>query len=74
MQSQGVPSVSALEVSTKSLELTLYTLSERLTLLSSGQSPLDPASIALTADAMGKAAGALAQIKQLHWSETGVRP
>jgi len=65
-------SVSALEVAAKSLELTLVSLSEKLTFLSSGRSPVDPTSIALTAEALGKVVAALAQVKQLHWSESRV--
>jgi len=65
-------SISALGVATKSLELALHTLSERLTFLSTGQSPPDPVSIALTAEAIGKVTAALAQVKQLHWSESRV--
>jgi len=67
-------SVSALEVTAKSLELTLRALSEKLSFLSSGQFPLDPPSIAITADAIGKVTQALAQVKQLHWSESRVNP
>jgi hypothetical protein len=67
-------SVPALEVTAKSLELSLRTLSERMTFLSSGQNPLDPSSIALTADTIGKVTQALAQVKQLHWSESRVNP
>ncbi|KIM90708.1 hypothetical protein PILCRDRAFT_811167 [Piloderma croceum F 1598] len=67
-------SIFPLEVAAKSLELTLVTLSERLTFLSSGRSPVDPSSIALTAEAIGKVVAALAQAKQLHWSESRVGP
>jgi len=65
-------SVPALEVTAKSLELSLHTLSERMTFLSNGHNPLDLSSIALTADTIGKVAQALAQVKQLHWSESRV--
>lgn len=45
-----------------------------MTFLSSGQSPLDPASITLTAEAIRKVAEALAQVKQPHWSEPRLGP
>ena len=74
VQVQKNTSVSALEVTANSLEQALYTLSARLTFLSGGQSPLDPSSIALTAEAIGKVVDALARVKQLHWSENRVSP
>jgi len=59
-----------LETSARALELTLHTLSGRLTFLSSGQAMVDPSSVALTADAINKVAQALSQVKQLQWSES----
>lgn len=66
--------ISALEVAANSLELSLHTLSERLTFLSSGQSPLNAPSIAEAAEAINKVTEALAQVKRLHWSESRVPP
>jgi len=59
---------SALAASAQSLELTLTSLSDRLKMLAS--SPVvDPSLIGQTADAIAKVAQALAQVKQLQWSE-----
>src|ERR1700683_162633 len=66
--------VSALEVAANALELSLHTLSERLTFLSSGQSLLNAPSIAEAAEAINKVTEALAQVKRLHWSESRVPP
>jgi hypothetical protein len=61
--------MSALKVAAQSLELTLHTLSERLTSHCSGQAATNPETIALAADAIGRASNALSQVKQLQWSE-----
>ncbi|KII94782.1 hypothetical protein PLICRDRAFT_148974 [Plicaturopsis crispa FD-325 SS-3] len=60
---------SALDVSARSLELTLHSLSEKLTFLAGGQTLLDPSAIALTADAISKVTQALTQVKALQWNE-----
>lgn len=57
-----------MEESIQSLEVALHSLSNRLTALSSGPA-VDPTSIAVTADAIGKVAYALTQVRQLHWRE-----
>jgi len=70
-QSMGCDSsgIAGLEASTRSLELTLNALSQRLTSLAGGQVPIDPTSISQTAEAISKVTHALIQIKQLQWSE-----
>jgi len=65
-------SLYALEVAAKSLEQALHALSEQLTFLSNGQSPLNPLSITSTAEAIGKVAAALERVKKLRWSESRV--
>lgn len=63
---------SALEVSARSLEQSLLALSARLDTLSAGPI-LDTASIGQTADTIAKVSQALAQVKQLLWSELQAR-
>lgn len=63
---------SALEVSARSLEQSLLALSARLDTLSAGPI-LDTASIGQTADTIAKVSQALAQVKQLLWSEQQAR-
>ncbi|KAJ3573863.1 hypothetical protein NP233_g2135 [Leucocoprinus birnbaumii] len=55
------------------LQLSLQTLTARLTSLSSNPTFVDPASIATTADAITKVTQAISQVKQLQWSETQAR-
>ncbi|CDO74075.1 hypothetical protein BN946_scf185043.g125 [Trametes cinnabarina] len=59
--------VSALEVSARSLERSLLALSARLDSLSSG-TIVDPMPIGVTADTVAKVSQALTQVKQLLWS------
>ncbi|CAA7259684.1 unnamed protein product [Cyclocybe aegerita] len=59
---------SSLDDTARALRGSLQSLSSRLTSLSSG-SALDPASIAATADAIGKVTKALTEVRQLQWSE-----
>ena len=51
---------------TTSLEHALQGLSQRMASLTSNQSLMDPGSIAVTADAMGKVLQALVHAKQLR--------
>ncbi|KAG9317552.1 hypothetical protein JVU11DRAFT_1758 [Chiua virens] len=55
-----------LDASVQALELALGALSERLTMISTSPSLLDPPSVAATAEAIGKVAHALGQVKQLQ--------
>jgi len=59
--------LSTLDESAQGLELTLRTLSARLTLLTSGQS--DPSSIGSVADAISKVVHALGQVRQVQRAE-----
>jgi len=63
-------SLSALNVTAKSLELSLHTLSQRLIAYSTchGQAAVDSGTIGLTADAIGRTTYALSQVKQLQRS------
>jgi hypothetical protein len=61
--------MTALEVSSHSLESALHALSKRLNSLTGGQMLFDPASISQIAEAMSKVSLALGQVKQLQWSE-----
>ncbi|KZP32889.1 hypothetical protein FIBSPDRAFT_1036513 [Athelia psychrophila] len=67
-------SIPPLIMAATSLELSLHALSEKLLIMSNGTMPLDPPSIGITADAIGKVTEALAKVKQLHWSESRVGP
>ena len=58
-----------LEESSQALQLSLQSLSRWLTALSSPSTP-NLASIGETADTIGKVTTALAQIRQLQWSES----
>ncbi|EIN10698.1 hypothetical protein PUNSTDRAFT_142655 [Punctularia strigosozonata HHB-11173 SS5] len=57
---------SSLESTARSLQRSLLSLSERLELLSGGHMILDPASISQTADAIGRVAHALSEVKKLQ--------
>jgi len=57
---------ATIDASTQALELALGTLSERLSVACANTSLLDPSTVAATADAIGKVAHALAQVKQLQ--------
>lgn len=50
----------------QALELALGVLSERLAIACTNPSLLDPSSVAATAEAIGKVAHALGQVKQLQ--------
>lgn len=56
----------SLDASIQALELALGALSERLAIACSNPSLLDPPSVAATAEAIGKVAHALRQVKQLQ--------
>lgn len=56
-----------LDASVQALELALGSLSERLALTCASPSLLDPPSVAATAEAIGKVAHALGQVKQLQY-------
>jgi len=64
--------LSALAVAAQSLELTLHALSKRLTSYSTGQAVVDSGTIAVTADAIGRATYALSQVKQLQLSHSEI--
>jgi len=68
----AVPAVSVpLDASIQALELALGALSERLAMTCISPHLLDPSSVAATAEAIGKVAHALGQVKQLqHQSGT----
>jgi hypothetical protein len=67
---QSPPStLSPLEISSQSLELTLQKLSEKLLFLSSGQVPTEIGTIASIADAISRITQALTQVKQLQSSQ-----
>ncbi|KAF9247221.1 hypothetical protein BU15DRAFT_38825 [Melanogaster broomeanus] len=59
-------STVTMDAPTQALELTLGTLSERLAMACANPNLLDPSTVAVTADAIGKVAHALAQVKQLQ--------
>jgi len=61
---------NVLDETTKSLELALQSLSQRLTTISGTVTISDPMSIGQTADAMGKVAQALTQIERLREERT----
>jgi hypothetical protein len=71
-QIAAVPAVSVpLDASIQALELALGALSERLAMTCISPHLLDPSSVAATAEAIGKVAHALGQVKQLqHQSGT----
>ncbi|KAF8627162.1 hypothetical protein AX15_004482 [Amanita polypyramis BW_CC] len=69
----GAETLRALKESSESLQTTLRTLSMRLLSLSEQGTPVDPASISSTAEAMLKVTQALSQVKQLEWSERQAR-
>ncbi|KIK98758.1 hypothetical protein PAXRUDRAFT_646635 [Paxillus rubicundulus Ve08.2h10] len=58
--------IAIIDAPTQALELALGTLSERLSVACANTSLLDPSTVAATADAIGKVAHALAQVKQLQ--------
>jgi hypothetical protein len=58
-----------LDESSQALQISLQSLSQWLTALSS-PSPPNPTSIGETADAIGKVTMALAQVRQLQWGES----
>ena len=58
-----------LDESSQALQISLQTLSRWLTALSSPSAP-NLASIGETADTIGKVTTALAQVRQLQWSES----
>lgn len=66
--------MAALEASSRSLELTLHALSEKLNFLTSGQMPFDPVSISQIAETVSKVSLALSQVKQLQRSEFLAHP
>ena len=55
-----------LDASIQALEMALGALSERLTMTCASPNLLDPQSVAATAEAIGKVAHALGQVKQLQ--------
>lgn len=55
-----------LDASVQALELALGALSERLAMTCASPSLLDPPGVAATAEAIGKVAHALGQVKQLQ--------
>jgi len=59
-------STVATSAPTQALELALGTLSERLAIACANPGLLDPSTVATTADAIGKVAHALVQVKQLQ--------
>ncbi|KAF9469121.1 hypothetical protein BDZ94DRAFT_1304250 [Collybia nuda] len=60
-----------LEVSSRALQSTIHTLSAHLSTLSSMNGYIvDPSSIGLTADTIGKVTQALSYVRQLQWSES----
>lgn len=71
-QVTAVPATSVpLDASIQALELALGALSERLAMACTNPNLMDPPSIAATAEAIGKVAQALGQVKQLqHQSST----
>lgn len=60
---------SVLDDTSRALQLSLQALSGRLASVSSNLNALDPVSVGATADAIGKVAQALAQIRQLQSNE-----
>ncbi|KAF8558891.1 hypothetical protein OG21DRAFT_1432652 [Imleria badia] len=64
----AVPAASVpLDASIQALELALGALSERLAMACTSPNLLDPPSVAATAEAIGKVAHALGQVKQLQY-------
>lgn len=55
-----------LDASIQALELALGALAERLSITCANPSLLDPATVAVNAEAIGKVAHALGQVKQLQ--------
>lgn len=66
-QVAAVPATSVpLDTSIQALELALGALSERLAMTCTNPHLLDPSNVAATAEAIGKVAHALGQVKQLQ--------
>jgi len=65
---------SVLDDTSRALQASLQALSGRLTSVSSNSNALDPVSVGATADAIGKVAQALAQIRQLQSNEIHGNP
>lgn len=66
-QVAAVPAATVpLDASVQALEFALGALSERLAIACANPSLLDPPSVATTAEAIGKVAHALGQVKQLQ--------